>query len=159
MSLDNNTKNASKKIYSERTKLNPSTLITLYELDFRILGEGKNSFELQNINFSAVPYPYDGVTSASDTDGVLRFHNLNINLESNSGLLAKGKLFNQIIWKGKRYLPFPIQAEGYEASTRGTLPKPKISFSNQYQIPTMKFFLKLLKDQLNLLEILLDLKF
>ena len=158
MSLDNNIKNASKKIYSERTKLNPSALITLYELDFRILGEGKNSFELQNINFSAVPYPYDGVTSASDTDGVLRFHNLNINLESNSALLANGRLFNQIIWKGKRYLPFPIQTEGYEASTRGTLPKPKISFSNQYQIPTYEVFFKTIKRSIKSIGDIIGLK-
>jgi lambda family phage minor tail protein L len=158
MSLDNSTKNASKKIYSERTKLNPSALITLYELDFRVLGEAKNSYELQNINFSAIPYPYDGVNSDCDTQGVLRFHNLNINLESTSTSLANGQLFNQILWKGKRYLPFPIQTEGYEASTRGTLPKPKISFSNQYQIPTYEVFFKTIKRSIKSIGDLIGLK-
>lgn len=158
MSLDNNVKNSSKKIYSERTKLNPSALITLFELDFRILGAGKNNYELQNINFSAVPFPYDGVTSASDTQGVLRFHNLNINLESTSSLLANGQLFNQILWKGKRYLPFPIQTNGYEISTRGTLPKPKILFSNQYQIPTYEVFFKTIKRSIKSIGDLIGLK-
>jgi len=158
MSLDNNTKNSIKKIYSERTKLNPSALITLYELDFTTLGETKNSYELQNINFSAIPYPYDGVNSNSDTRGILRFHNLNINLESTSSALANGQLFNQILWKGKRYLPFPIQTEGYEASTRGTLPKPKILFSNQYQIPTYEVFFKTIKRSIKSIGDIIGLK-
>jgi len=147
MSVNTDLKNASKKIYGERSKLNPSTLITLYELDFRNLGEGKNNYELTNISFAGIPYPYASVADADD-NGIIRFHNLNINLESISSSLSNGQLFNQLIWQGKRFLPFPIQTEGYEISSRGTLPKPKIMFSNQYQIPSYELFFKKIKNSI-----------
>jgi len=35
-----------------------------------------------------------------------------------------------IIWKGEEYLKFPIEAEGFEYSGQGQLPRPKIRISN-----------------------------
>ena len=147
MSVNNNLKLATKKIYEERIKLNPSNLIVLYELDFSSLGNVKNDYDLKNISYSNIPNPYLGLGDIDDS-GIVRLHNLNINLELTSTSLANGKLFNQIIWKGKRYLPFPIKTEGYEVSTRGTLPKPKITFSNQNQIPDYDTFFRIIKNSI-----------
>jgi len=80
MSVNNNLKLATKKIYEERIKLNPSNLIVLYELDFSSLGNVKNDYDLKNISYSNIPNPYLGLGDIDDS-GIVRFHNLNINLE------------------------------------------------------------------------------
>ena len=36
-----------------------------------------------------------------------------------------------IYWQGVEYLPFPIQSSGFESKGDGTLPRPKLSISNQ----------------------------
>jgi lambda family phage minor tail protein L len=36
---------------------------------------------------------------------------------------------NNIYWQGNQYTAMPIQAEGFDISTQGTLPTPKLSFS------------------------------
>ena len=57
-------------------------------------------------------------------DNVLRFHN-NI------------KVFNSTIkWQGNTYIPAPIQATGFENSSRGTLPTPILSISSQSETGT-----------------------
>lgn len=33
-------------------------------------------------------------------------------------------------WQGQEYLPLPIEAEGFDMSTKGTLPKPRIRIAN-----------------------------
>lgn len=35
-----------------------------------------------------------------------------------------------IVWQGITYQPFPVQAEGFETTTRGTLPRPTLSVAN-----------------------------
>lgn len=35
-----------------------------------------------------------------------------------------------IVWQGNTYLPLPLQAEGFEVVTKGTLPRPTMTFSN-----------------------------
>lgn len=35
-----------------------------------------------------------------------------------------------IVWQGISYRPFPIQADGFEQSTRGTLPRPRLRAAN-----------------------------
>lgn len=35
-----------------------------------------------------------------------------------------------IVWQGVTYQPFPIEAEGFEMTTKGTLPRPRIRISN-----------------------------
>ena len=43
---------------------------------------------------------------------------------------TKNELGNNIVWQGNTYTAIPIQAEGYEATGNGTLPRPSISVSN-----------------------------
>jgi len=35
-----------------------------------------------------------------------------------------------VTWKGVQYQPFPMEAEGFEQSTRGTLPRPRLRVAN-----------------------------
>lgn len=35
-----------------------------------------------------------------------------------------------IVWQGNSYTPYPIKAEGFEITTKGTLPRPSISVAN-----------------------------
>lgn len=58
-----------------------------------------------------------------DSTEVLRFHagtNLNLNTE--------------LMWQGNLYRPLPIEAEGFEYSGSGQLPRPRIRVSNLYLI-------------------------
>ena len=88
-----------KKIISELQRVAPSQIITLYEVDVEDL-----------LIDQLVPYD---VTNKSDA--VFRFHN---NL----------KLIQQdITWKGERYSAMPIQVEGYEFTTKGAAPAPKMT--------------------------------
>ncbi len=50
--------------------------------------------------------------------GIFRFHN------GTNGLAAS------VVWANDTYVPFPIEIEGFEWSTRGTLPRPKLRVSN-----------------------------
>jgi lambda family phage minor tail protein L len=49
---------------------------------------------------------------------LLRFH---------AGTNALG---GSVVWQGNAYQPYPVQAEGFEWSGRGTLPRPKLTVSN-----------------------------
>lgn len=44
-----------------------------------------------------------------------------------SGTLANG---SAPVWKGHTYVPFPIEASGFEWAGRGALPKPRLTVSN-----------------------------
>lgn len=35
-----------------------------------------------------------------------------------------------IVWQGNTYVPFPIEASGYELTSKGTLPRPRLKVSN-----------------------------
>jgi lambda family phage minor tail protein L len=37
---------------------------------------------------------------------------------------------NNIVWDGQSYIALPIEAEGFDLSTKGTLPRPKIRIAN-----------------------------
>ncbi|MDR9847013.1 phage minor tail protein L [Herbaspirillum huttiense] len=50
--------------------------------------------------------------------GLMRFH------------AGTNKLQQPVIWQGQEYMPLPIEAEGFEMNTRGTLPRPKIRVAN-----------------------------
>lgn len=36
------------------------------------------------------------------------------------------ELGTSVVWQGQTYQPFPVQAEGFEWSSKGTLPRPKL---------------------------------
>jgi lambda family phage minor tail protein L len=40
------------------------------------------------------------------------------------------ELRQNITWGGKEYIAMPIEAEGFDMSTQGTLPRPKIRLAN-----------------------------
>lgn len=50
--------------------------------------------------------------------GVYRFHAGTNNLET------------AVVWQGQTYTPFPCQASGFDMSTNGQLPRPKLTLSN-----------------------------
>ena len=154
MSINSNEQIGTKKISIESSKLNPSILVTLYEFDFRNFGINRDDIDLAELSFSnEIPIPYNNnfatlpnYNSANIDSplGILRFHNMTINFENSSSNLNSPTLFNQIIWQGKRYVPFPILIEGFEMMARGTLPKPKLTFTSQNQIESYdNFFIKI----------------
>lgn len=55
-----------------------------------------------------------------------------INKPSLSIDIHGGSIFkNPITWQGVRYLPVPIEAEGFEITANGKLPRPKIKVANK----------------------------
>jgi lambda family phage minor tail protein L len=43
---------------------------------------------------------------------------------------------SDIVWQGDTYTRFPLKAEGYEFSTKGELPRPRVTFSNLFGVFT-----------------------
>lgn len=92
-----------KKIAGDSASLNPTSLITLFEIDISEIAI--NESLLKNLQFG------------NSIDKIFRFHN-NI------------KLFNRDIWfGGNKYVASPIRADGFEVSSKGTLPRPKLSMT------------------------------
>ena len=129
-----------KSLMYEATNLTPSTLMELFEIDMTTATKGIQSSLVADgaqvgINFSSEELNFsDSLTKEqaekltdlqkafgqkTNNSNVLRFHN-NI------------KVFNSyIIWQGKTYYPAPIQAEGFDISSRGTLPTPVLRMTAQ----------------------------
>ena len=100
-----------KSLVFELGNLTPSAIVTLFEIDLSKILESKS---IPNLTEDSQAVGFKG-----NVDNVLRFHN-NI------------KVFNsKIIWNGNDYWPVPIQAQGFENSSRGTLPTPTLSISSQ----------------------------
>ena len=59
---------------------------------------------------------------------------------------TKNELGNDVVWQGNTYTAIPLKAEGYEANTQGTLPRPSISVSNL--LGTFTMIIALLPDGL-----------
>jgi lambda family phage minor tail protein L len=78
---------------SELQKINPSSIIELFELELN--------------------------TAQHGTNDTYRFH-AGTNLNNNG----------EMIWNGNTYLRFPVEADGFEYSGNGQLPRPKIRVSN-----------------------------
>ena len=96
----------------ELTNLSPSSVVTLFEIDISKVVESKS------INLPA-DASLLGLKDDTVQDGIIRFHN-NI------------KVFNSyIVWQGKTYWPAPITAQGFETTSKGTLPQPTLSISSQ----------------------------
>lgn len=108
--------NSNKKVGSEVKRFSPSAIVTLYEIDVENILIDKN-------------IPYDSGDTGNRVDAVFRFHN---NL----------KLINQdIYWKGQAYRALPIKVDGFETSTRGALPTPKMTiFFNDKDFAFLSYF-------------------
>lgn len=99
-----------KEINTEIGSLTPSTQILLYEVD------------LSQIFPSTINFNYDG--NQPINQGVLRIYNdYNLYKLSNND-------YGRIKWQNNFYYPFPIFTEGFEYTSAGTLPTPKVSISN-----------------------------
>ena len=113
-----------KSLVFELNNLTPSAIITLFEIDISSVLDAKSITSLAD---DKIQTGFKGNTESDTTpsyDGVLRFHN-NI------------KVFDsKIIWQGNTYIPAPIQATGFENSSRGTLPTPILSISSQSETGT-----------------------
>ncbi len=106
-----------KSLVFELNNLTPSAIITLFEIDLTSVLDAKSIPDLSSAKTQT------GFNQATP-DNTLRFHN-NI------------KVFNStIIWQGNTYIPAPIQATGFENSSRGTLPTPILSISSQSETGT-----------------------
>ena len=92
---------STKKIYGDAASLNPTALITLFEIDTTNLINSRNI---------VLPDNQKNTT-------IFRFHN-------NVKLLSNSIYFNNI-----EYIAAPIMAEGFEVNSRGTLPTPKLSLT------------------------------
>lgn len=57
-------------------------------------------------------------TSNLEGGGIFRFHAGTNNLQQ------------PVVWQGLTYQPLPIEAEGFDVSSQGTLPRPKIRVAN-----------------------------
>lgn len=70
------------------------------------------SAEIQRLNPSAIISLYE-LSNYSDSNDVFHFTNIgNVN------------------WNGKTYQALPVESDGWEFSSKGTLPRPKIRISN-----------------------------
>tara|TARA_R100000008_G_C3579487_1_gene167469 strand:- start:338 stop:1594 length:1257 start_codon:yes stop_codon:yes gene_type:complete len=120
-----------KSLNFELANLTPSSMIQMFEIDLTDLLNSKG---------------FDIVTDATKVgfnkdiqDGILRFHN-NI------------RIFNSyIMWQGKTYYPAPITAEGFESTSKGTLPQPLLTIASQSetgvdQLALLKFEIRQFGD-------------
>ena len=94
--MDTNTaQSAIKLLQIEASSLNPSALITLFEMDIGTLADAQGVIILPS-------------------ERIFRFHN-NIKL-----------LNTNIVWQGNTYILVPIQASGFDITTKGALPTPTL---------------------------------
>lgn len=100
-----------KSLQAELTNLNPSAIITLFELDLTSLMKAN---EILNFGVQADSY---GLKTPDVSDNIIRVHN-SINIFK-----------SHLVWRGRTYYPAPIQGEGFEVSSRGTLPTPELSIA------------------------------
>ena len=108
-------KSSIKSLNFELTNLTPSSLVTFFEIDLSSIL--KDQGIQQNLTEEAVKIGFSPAKNLND--GILRFHN-NI------------KIFNSyVVWQGNTYYPAPIQAEGFESTSRGVLPRPTLSIASQ----------------------------
>lgn len=131
-------KSSIKSLNFELTNLTPSSVVTFFEIDINPILKDKGivpdlAKEAESIGFA----PAKDVA-----DGILRFHN-NI------------KIFNSyVVWQGKTYYPAPIQAEGFESTSKGVLPRPTLSIASQSetgadQLALLKHEIRKLGDIIN----------
>lgn len=107
-------KKSIKSLMHELTNLTPSSLMTLFEIDFSNVVQSINSSLVKDSNEIGLFPNFE-----QGKENILRFHN-NI------------KVFNSyIIWQGKTFFPAPIMAEGFEITSRGVLPSPTLSLTSQ----------------------------
>ena len=86
--------------FAELNKINPSSVIELFELELTV----------------GLHIP---TGNPNNLDTVFRFH-AGANLNN----------FGQIIFNGNSYQRVPVKIEGFEDTSKGTIPRPTLTFSN-----------------------------
>ena len=94
---------STKKIAKSASSLEPSAIVTLFEIDLSTLIARGERTVISNIS--------------EPVNSELRFHN-NLKL-----------IQNDIIWGGTTYYPAPIKAEGFETTAKGSPPTPKLTIT------------------------------
>lgn len=74
--------------------------------------------EIQSLSPSAIIELFVLDTTMLEGGDIYRFHPGTNNLQSS------------VTWQGKEYLPLPIEAEGFDVTAAGSLPRPKIRVAN-----------------------------
>jgi lambda family phage minor tail protein L len=87
-------------VNKELFSLNPSALVTMFEIDVSDI-----VFETAVLNDS----------NLTILDTVFRFHNV------------KSYLNSTLYWQGQPYVGAPVNTEGFDINSQGTLPVPKLS--------------------------------
>ncbi len=83
----------------------------------------KITTEIQKLEPSAIIELF--VLDCTDIGGdIFRFH------------AGTNELSANIVWQGNTYVRFPIQATGFEISTQGTMPRPRLKASNVLSVIT-----------------------
>ena len=116
-------KTSIKSLMFEASKLDPSALMNFFEIDLSSVVKSINSSLVQDANEVDIDF-----TAESGEENILRFHN-NI------------KVMNSYItWQGNVYFPIPIEAQGFDISSRGTLPTPilRLTAQNEEGIGALK---------------------
>lgn len=112
---------------AELSNLEPSQTIFLYEIDLKTVYPVVSSNYLSNQPIK---------------DGILRIYNdfnlFNIVNDSNG----------RVLWKNEYYYPFPIAAEGFDLTTLGSRPTPKIYVANSSPDQSYNSFYKYLRMQI-----------
>lgn len=73
--------------------------------------------EIQSLSPSTIVELFE-LDATGINAGIFRFHAGTNSLES------------PVVWQGYEYSPMPIEAEGFDLSSQGTLPRPKIRVAN-----------------------------
>lgn len=76
------------------------------------------SEELQSLSPSALIELFVLDLSTTPAGGQLYFH------------AGTNELRGPVIWQGQTYAPWPIEATGFDITTQGSLPRPKLSVAN-----------------------------
>lgn len=108
-------KSASLKVNKEFFSLEPSSIISLFEIDLSEIGFDTSAQFVINIKNSQIVLP--------GADGGV-FNYKKIRLHNN---LKLGR--NIIYWKGDAYLPAPLSTDGFEVASKGVFPKPRVQIT------------------------------
>ena len=102
MSSTTDIEKSAQKITTEATSLEPNTLVNFFEIDIS---------EIKSNTLSGNNLPI--------ADDILRFHNLHI-------------MEGRTLWfQGKQFYGAPVVAEGFNLSSSGELPRPKLSITTR----------------------------
>lgn len=74
--------------------------------------------EIQSLSPSALIELFVLDTSHLPDGGLMHFH------------AATNELQQPVVWQGQTYTPLPVEADGFDLSSQGTLPRPKLRVAN-----------------------------